>query len=431
MKIRFKRLSAKLLAIHLPMALMAVVGAFAYLEFQYYSGKRASLVDSLHRAVDVQKVAFVSALWEFDLVKVRALLAEQAQLPWFHSAAVYGADGKLLAVLSRTGDPHLPPEAPDLRVEKELVHASGGKREVIGRLVMTAHGENIRDDLMRHVQANAIVLLVLTVALVGGTIVGTQVVVGRPLEVFLRAIESAKAGGEPKPVKWDSGDEIGNVVRAYNAMQAAQAVAEAEARQRTEVVEKAQAELAGYQKRLEQLVEERTADLSTSRHRVQRILELANEGFWLIDNDLLTTEVNPAMCQILGRGRDEVVGRHIFDFVDEANREILRHQARLREEGQAGAYEVVLRRADGTNVPCLFNVTPIRDDAGAKVGAFAMVTDIAERKQAEIRLRQHMDELEKFSKVAVGRELRMIQLKEEINTLRKQLGQVPHYEVVA
>ncbi len=62
-------------------------------------------------------------------------------------------------------------------------------------------------------------------------------------------------------------------------------------------------------------------------------------------------------------------------------------------------------------------------------GFVSTYNDITERKRAETELRGKMDELEKFSEVAVGRELRMIQLKEEINSLLKQLGRKPVHEI--
>jgi hypothetical protein len=45
-------------------------------------------------------------------------------------------------------------------------------------------------------------------------------------------------------------------------------------------------------------------------------------------------------------------------------------------------------------------------------------------------MKQNVEELEQFSKLAIGREVKMIQLKEEINELLGQLGQGEKYEIV-
>ena len=48
----------------------------------------------------------------------------------------------------------------------------------------------------------------------------------------------------------------------------------------------------------------------------------------------------------------------------------------------------------------------------------------------EEELRRNVDELERFSKLAFGREKKMIQLKQEVNELMSQLGQVEKYKIV-
>ena len=68
----------------------------------------------------------------------------------------------------------------------------------------------------------------------------------------------------------------------------------------------------------------------------------------------------------------------------------------------------------------------------------AIVRDISERKQAEVALRQQAEELRlrnealgRFNTVAVGRELRMIELKREINALCGKAGEPPRHRVAA
>jgi uncharacterized Zn finger protein (UPF0148 family) len=76
------------------------------------------------------------------------------------------------------------------------------------------------------------------------------------------------------------------------------------------------------------------------------------------------------------------------------------------------------------------NASPLFDKDGNVVGSFGMTTNIAERKQMEDELRRNVDELERFSKVAYGREKKMIQLKQEINELMMQLGKSEKYKIV-
>jgi PAS domain S-box-containing protein len=183
---------------------------------------------------------------------------------------------------------------------------------------------------------------------------------------------------------------------------------------------------------LEDITERKQAQeaIRESRERLNTILKTTAQGFWLNDQDDNMMEVNGAMCQILGLSKEKIIGRNFFDFLDEKNKEIVGEQNRMRKKGIHSMYEISLIRSDGQQVPCLMNASPLLDADGNEIGSFGMTTNIAERKQMEEELRKNVDELERFSKVAFGREKKMIQLKQEINELMMRLGQNEKYKIV-
>jgi PAS domain S-box-containing protein len=128
--------------------------------------------------------------------------------------------------------------------------------------------------------------------------------------------------------------------------------------------------------------------LSTNRRMLQVLLEGTEEGFWFIDNELRTTDANRAMCRMLGVERDALLGRSIFEFVDEANKAVFLRQVELRAQGQASSYEITLRRVDGTPVHCHNSATPIVDETGDKVGAVGLFSDISANKRAAAELQR-------------------------------------------
>ena len=134
--------------------------------------------------------------------------------------------------------------------------------------------------------------------------------------------------------------------------------------------------------------------LKASENYMKKILGTALDGFWFIDNQGYTKDVNEAMCRILGRPRDQVVDRHIFDFYDKENLQILKEQLALREKQKETAYEISISRPDGVLIPCLFNATPFLDDSGRKTGSFAMVADISAQKKAELSVRENKQRLD-------------------------------------
>lgn len=77
---------------------------------------------------------------------------------------------------------------------------------------------------------------------------------------------------------------------------------------------------------------------------------------------------------------------------------------------------------------------PLRDTAGKLLGFVKVARDITDRRQNEEALRQahtdlqlHAEELTRFNSAAVGRELRMIELKKEINELCLRHGEAARY----
>jgi PAS domain S-box-containing protein len=172
------------------------------------------------------------------------------------------------------------------------------------------------------------------------------------------------------------------------------------------------------------------AALGASEERIHRILETSGEGFWLIDIRGVTLDVNPSMCSILGRKREEIMGRTIFDFCDPEGARIFREQLATRALGRSSSYENVLFRPDGSSAACWFNATPYFDAQNEFVGSFALVTDVTERKRAEEELRRRAEELEAFNRTMVDREMEVIEKKREVNRLCRELGRKPAYPPV-
>ena len=79
-----------------------------------------------------------------------------------------------------------------------------------------------------------------------------------------------------------------------------------------------------------------------------------------------------------------------------------------------------------------------RFDGDAKVAAVVSQVDISMRKRVELELERKLaelqtqhDELDRFNQLMVGRELRMIELKHEVDDLRAQLAMPPMYPMTA
>jgi hypothetical protein len=96
-------------------------------------------------------------------------------------------------------------------------------------------------------------------------------------------------------------------------------------------------------------------------------------------------------------------------------------------KGQEWNFECRIRRPDGAIRWIWAQGKPRFNDRKEVVHLYGLVQDITERKQAEEALRESNEELRRFNRATTGRELRMIELKKEINNICRLAGQPPRY----
>jgi PAS domain S-box-containing protein len=133
--------------------------------------------------------------------------------------------------------------------------------------------------------------------------------------------------------------------------------------------------------------------LQASSERYRQIVQTAAEGIWMTNADDRTTFVNPTLAQMLDYEVEQMMGRAMTDFMDDAGRALLKQHLQHRLSGEASQGDVCFLRRDGSSVWCLLSTTVINSDAGHYAGTLAMLTDITARRQAEGALRDSSQRL--------------------------------------
>lgn len=135
--------------------------------------------------------------------------------------------------------------------------------------------------------------------------------------------------------------------------------------------------------------QQRGEDLSGELARYRQILSTTGEGIWILDQNYLTTYVNPRVGELLGYAPEELLGQPLSAFVsNEAEQKTLIRHQQIRSQGGREQYDLKLRRKDGRDCWVIVAATPILDAQGQYLGSLKMLTDISDRKHMEEALHQ-------------------------------------------
>lgn len=176
--------------------------------------------------------------------------------------------------------------------------------------------------------------------------------------------------------------------------------------------------------------------LRRSAQEWERTFDSVPDLIAILDVQHRVVRANRAMAQRLGTTPEQCVGVPCFKVVHgtDAPPSFCPH-ARTLEDLKVHIEEVHVDRLGGD---FLVTTTPLTDEQGQFLGAVHVARDITERKRAEEQIQKHAqelaranEELSRFNRAMVGRELRMIELKKEINSLCAVAGQPARYRIDA
>ena len=123
--------------------------------------------------------------------------------------------------------------------------------------------------------------------------------------------------------------------------------------------------------------------LQKSEAKYRQIVDTSYEGIWMIDSQSRTEFVNQRFCEMLGYPAQEMLGRSMFDFMDQADGIAAEEKLKwLKREG-SDLKEGRLRCKDGSYIWTLISARAILNEQNEFLGAIAMLTDISDRKRTE------------------------------------------------
>jgi len=154
------------------------------------------------------------------------------------------------------------------------------------------------------------------------------------------------------------------------------------------------------------------------------MIESSLDSLVAISPDGMITDANEATTKVTGVARERLIGTAFSEYFTDPDKASAIYQL-VFDEGMAVDYPLTMRHQDGTLTEVLYNASVYRDAEGNVLGVFAAARDVTEQMQAQAEIAEQgkelerLAELERFQRLTVGRELKMIELKREIERLRR------------
>jgi PAS domain S-box-containing protein len=170
-------------------------------------------------------------------------------------------------------------------------------------------------------------------------------------------------------------------------------------------------------------------ELDKARAYAESLIKNAPDPVFVSDLEGKILEANDAVSELLGFRRDEVVEQSLSRFIsEEETREFTAALREVVERGVTRNARLNPRAATGEVIPTSLNASALRDADGKVIGAIGVLRDmrayeevVRDLEQSKTELQEKILDLEKFEEVVVGRELKMIALEKELESVQREV----------
>ncbi|MFC1733732.1 PAS domain S-box protein [candidate division KSB1 bacterium] len=150
---------------------------------------------------------------------------------------------------------------------------------------------------------------------------------------------------------------------------------------------------------LERIVDERTQDLQNeidvrvktekalrkSEVEFRSLFEESPDAIFVENKDGFILDINPAACKLHNLDREQLIGKHVTDFVPDEEKEQVKESFPKWFTGELSYIESTSKTSDGKNVPVEIRCSRIEYKSNPAL--LLHVRDITERKKMEFKLR--------------------------------------------
>lgn len=249
------------------------------------------------------------------------------------------------------------------------------------------------------------------------------IIVG-PVKELVFAMGRLGEGDLDYKIEAHAKDEIGSLEIGFMAM--------------AERLKNAYSVLQSERDELEVKVKERTKDLEQNQLYLKMITDGVDEGIMLLDSQYKILWTNAKVMHFFGKHPDEIIGKHCYELIHKLEALPVEEcpLAEIFKTKEPASSTHIHLDKDKNKFYVKVTAYPILDQQGKIEQVIHVSRDVTEEKASEEKISRYVrsleemqkdlqdkiEDLERFSNLAVDRELKMVELKEKVRELEEKIN---------
>ncbi len=361
-------ITTKFMIIIVTMICITMASIFIAIEYRFYAEELNKVELLTNNLINVNRQGIISALWAFDTKYIHDQMNEWKKLDTLHSAELTMADGTVISV---TNTPTLYSEAHIFKAETSLVTEFRGRNYNLGTLKISLQTDSVLRQVILHLQTDAYIIFIIASSLLFVCVYTTKRLIKVPLSRLQQAIDKIQQGEfTPSLIEWNSRDELGMVIAAFNTMQ--------------DRLQQSFDELAKSKRELELNVVERTAYLSDALEFNNTLLLSSPLPMGVYKSDGQCILANDAYARLVGTTREKLISQNFYQINSWKTSGLLEECKTALADHGIRSHEISVVSSFGKTVYVDIKILPVNlNNQGHLLFQFI---DLTERKNIEANL---------------------------------------------
>jgi len=164
--------------------------------------------------------------------------------------------------------------------------------------------------------------------------------------------------------------------------------------------------------------------LQSEKNTTELYFNIVDSVIIVLNKDFIITKINKNGCKLLEVTEENIVGKNwLQEYIPPEEKENIKkiHKNIIGDNLTFEHFENYIVTKTGKRKLILWHNKVLTNKQGEPIGTLSSGEDVTAQRTTEREVAKNFDDIEKFNKLAIDRELKMVELKNEIKRLKEEL----------